>query len=142
LNDDLVFEEVFDLEGGNFKKAGKASGAIKRLLKELGLPPEIVRRVSVAVYEAEINVVVHAYSGTMTLRIDSDAITVVVVDRGPGIPDIDLAMTEGYSTATTEIREMGFGAGMGLPNIKKNADEMTIESKVGEGTTLKLVVNL
>lgn len=140
--DDQVFEEVFELKGGDFKTAGEASGAIKRFLKELGLSPDLVRRASVAIYEAEMNVVAHAYKGKLIFRINNDAITVKVADRGPGIEDIELAMTEGYSTATPEVQEMGFGAGMGLPNMKKNTDGMNIESKVGQGTTVTMVIRL
>jgi len=139
---DVVFVETFDIKGGDFIKAGEASGAVKRYLKELGLPSDVVRRTAIAVYEAEMNVVVHAYEGTLRFALTDEAIVIEVADRGPGIADIEQAMREGYSTAPPEIQEMGFGAGMGLPNMDKNTDKMTIESKVGEGTIVRMVIYL
>ena len=120
----------FELEGGNFSKAGYASSQIKKVLKQLSVDPRIIKRVVVALYEAEVNVVAHAWRGTVLADIE---------DEGPGIPDIGQAMQEGFSTASAAVREMGFGAGMGLPNMKKNVDELTIESKVGEGTVVRML---
>jgi anti-sigma regulatory factor (Ser/Thr protein kinase) len=130
----------FSIEGGNFSKAGTASSEIKKILKQLDVNYNLIKRVVVAVYEAEVNVVAHAYNGTITAGIDTDGITVVVQDEGPGIPDIDKAMQEGFSTASAKVREMGFGAGMGLPNIKRNADTLTVTSEVNKGTRLEIVV--
>ncbi|MFW5773128.1 MAG: ATP-binding protein [Tangfeifania sp.] len=127
----------FIIEGGNFSKAGKASSQIKKVLKQLDIDTRIIKSIVVAIYEAEVNVVAHAYSGKLTAGIGENEIEVVVADKGPGIEDIGKAMEAGFSTASKEVREMGFGAGMGLPNIKKNTDEMNIESKMGEGTTLR-----
>lgn len=126
----------FELEGSNFSKAGYASSQIKKVLKQLSVDPRIIKRVVVALYEAEVNVVAHAYRGTVVAEIAADKISLLLQDEGPGIPDITQAMQEGYSTASPAVREMGFGAGMGLPNMKKNVDELTIESEVGKGTTV------
>lgn len=120
--------------------AGKASSSIKKTLKQLGVDAAVIRRVVVAVYEAEVNIVAHAYSGKITADIDSDGIRVVLSDSGPGIPDVEKAMQKGFSTASPKVREMGFGAGMGLPNIKDNADELEIDTRVGEGTTLRIYI--
>ena len=128
----------FELEGGNFSKAGYASSNIKKVLKQLSIDPKIIKRVVVALYEAEVNIVAHAWRGTVVADLDADKITLTLEDEGPGIPDIDLAMQEGYSTASPEVREMGFGAGMGLPNMQKNCDKLTIESKVNEGTKVTM----
>ena len=125
----------FELEGGNFSKAGYASSQIKKVLKQLSVDPRIIKRVVVALYEAEVNVVAHAWRGTVL----ADMISLLLQDEGPGIPDIGQAMQEGFSTASAAVREMGFGAGMGLPNMKKNVDELTIESKVGEGTVVRML---
>ena len=124
----------FELEGGNFSKAGYASSQIKKVLKQLAIDPRIIKRVVVALYEAEVNIVAHAWRGTVVAELDAE-----LKDEGPGIPDISLAMREGYSTASEAVREMGFGAGMGLPNMKKNVDELTIESQVDVGTTVRMV---
>ena len=129
----------FELEGGNFSKAGSASSQIKKVLKQLSIDPRIIKRVVVALYEAEVNVVTHAWRGTVLADIEADRISLLLQDEGPGIPDIDQAMQEGFSTASAAVREMGFGAGMGLPNMKKNVDELMIESKVGEGTTVRML---
>lgn len=128
----------FELEGGNFSKAGYASSQIKKVLKQLSVDPKVVKRVVVALYEAEVNIVAHAWRGTVRAEIDGEKIRLELEDEGPGIPDIDRAMQEGYSTASEAVREMGFGAGMGLPNMKKNVDELTIDSRVGTGTTVRM----
>ncbi len=129
----------YSIEGGNFSRAGYASSEVKKKLKQLNVDLQVIKRVVVALYEAEVNVVAHAYNGRMEVEIDKDKIKLALVDSGPGIPDIDKAMEEGYSTATPEVREMGFGAGMGLPNIKKNVDVLTINSVVGKGTTVQMI---
>ena len=125
----------------DFVNAGAASSAIKKTLKQLNISPQIVKRVVVALYEAEVNAIAHAYGGKVEVDIDSDKIRMVVADKGPGIPDIALAMQEGYSTARPEVRDMGFGAGMGLPNMQKNVDKMNVTSEVGVGTTVEMEVN-
>ena len=135
-----VFSHSFTIEGGNFLNAGRASTQIKAMLKELGLDPALVRRVAIAAYEAEMNVVMYASRATMTFSVTPEQIRILVDDQGPGIPDIGTAMQEGYSTATKEMREMGFGAGMGLPNIKRNADEFAVESTPGKGTRLDITI--
>lgn len=127
------------VSGEDFTQAGRASAEIKRILGQLGVAPGIVKRVSVAMYEAEINMAIHAGGGVAEVEIDPGRLRVVMRDQGPGIADIDLAMTEGYSTAPEWIREMGFGAGMGLPNMQRNADELKVESIVGEGTTVSML---
>lgn len=125
--------------GGNFSEAGEASSAIKKVLKQLGVDSQVIRRTVVAIYEAEVNVVAHAYEGLLSVLIEDDKIKIVIEDEGPGIEDIDKAMEAGYSTASEKVREMGFGAGMGLPNIKANTDKMTINSVVGKGTVIELI---
>lgn len=129
----------FELEGGNFSKAGYASSQIKKVLKQLSVDPRIIKRIVVALYEAEVNIVAHAWRGSVLAELEADKIMLTLKDEGPGIPDITQAMQEGYSTASPAVREMGFGAGMGLPNMKKNVDELTIESKVGVGTTVRMI---
>ena len=131
----------YEIKGGDFTAAGKASSEIKKILKQLNIEPVIIRRVAVALYEAEINVVAHAYNGIMLADIAPTGINVKVTDNGPGIADIGKAMQEGFSTASNEVRQMGFGAGMGLPNIKKNTDRMELTSILGVGTTLNISVN-
>ena len=136
-------EEVklhYDVNAYDFTCAGEASGKLKRSLKDLGFDASIVRNVAIAVYEAEINMVIHAEGGVIDATITPECITVVLADKGPGIPDIDLAMKEGYSTAPENVRSLGFGAGMGLPNIKKYTDEMNIETELGVGTTITLKI--
>jgi serine/threonine-protein kinase RsbT len=130
----------YQIEGGNFTKAGYASSEIKKKLKQLNVDLGIIKRTVVSTYEAEVNVVAHAYSGTIYVELDEEKIIIRLVDEGPGIPDIDQAMQEGYSTASSKVREMGFGAGMGLPNIKKNADRLQITSEVGKGTTVEITM--
>lgn len=136
-------EEVklhYDVNAYDFTCAGEASGKLKRSLKDLGFDASLVRKVAIAVYEAEINMVIHAEGGVIDAVITPECITVVLADKGPGIPDIDLAMKEGYSTAPENVRSLGFGAGMGLPNIKKYTDEMHIETEIGVGTTITLKI--
>lgn len=138
----VPYSQTFIIGGKDFANAGKASTQIKTILKQLGLGPAIVRRAAIACYEAEMNVVMYAEQATLTFRMTPHTITISVDDRGPGIPDIPLAMQEGYSTATKEMREMGFGAGMGLPNIRRNADQFTVDSVVGKGTHLEITIGV
>lgn len=126
--------------GDDFSLAGHASTEMKKILVRLGIPNDVVKRTAVAMYEAEINMVVHAGGGEADIRVDTDSITIVMKDEGPGISDIALAMQEGYSTASEEVRALGFGAGMGLSNMKRNSDEMTIDSTVGKGTTVTMKI--
>ena len=135
-----LYSQSFTIQGKHFFDAGRVSTEIKSMLKELGIRGEIVRRVAIATYEAEMNVVMYAFEATVTLELTPRAIRIVVNDRGPGIPDVKLAMQEGFSTATPEMREMGFGAGMGLPNIQRNSDEFHIGSVVGIGTKLEITI--
>ena len=132
----------YTVPGDDFTRAGEASGATKGKLKQLGFPPDAIRRVAIAMYEAEINMVIHANGGTIDIEITPEEIHIVFADTGPGIPDINKAMQEGYSTASNEVRELGFGAGMGLPNIKKNSDEMNINTEIGVGTTIDLIIRI
>ncbi|NLY90771.1 MAG: anti-sigma regulatory factor [Firmicutes bacterium] len=128
----------FPVEGGNFPAAGEAASKVKKTLQKLGIDSDLTRRVSIATYEAEMNIVIHAEYGKITLQVDAEGIWVRAEDRGKGIPDIDQAMLEGFSTAPERIREMGFGAGMGLPNIKKCADQLEIKTKLNVGTTVDM----
>ncbi|HHW43151.1 anti-sigma regulatory factor [Desulfofundulus thermobenzoicus] len=130
----------FDIRGMDFARAGQAAAQIKKVLQQAGMPAGTVRRVIIVAYELELNIVIHACHGTITAHISPEMVKIVARDRGPGIPDIPLAMQEGYSTAPPHIREMGFGAGMGLPNIKKNADHLEIESEVNQGTVVMAMV--
>ncbi|MDR1939728.1 MAG: ATP-binding protein [Clostridiales bacterium] len=132
----------FKVDSENFASAGSASESVKTQLKLLGIGSSDVRRVAIAMYEGEINMVIHADGGKATVEIYHDRVEIILADRGPGIADIALAMKEGYSTAPEDIRALGFGAGMGLPNMKKNSDEMRIESKLGIGTTIYMTVRL
>ena len=131
---------VYEIDGENFSAAGEASTAVKRVLKKLRLPPQVVRRAVVCMYEGEINMVIHADGGQALLDVDEEKIVITLKDKGPGIPDIDKAMEEGWSTASSSVRAMGFGAGMGLPNMKRNADDMKIETELGVGTTVTMVL--
>jgi serine/threonine-protein kinase RsbT len=131
-----AFESEYHVLGRDYSNAGKVSTSIKDTLKRLGVNPTVVRRVAIVSYEAEMNLVMYASRGRVSLNVSREDVTIKIADEGPGIPDITLAMQEGYSTATPEMREMGFGAGMGLPNIKRNADEFDIVSEVGRGTQL------
>ena len=135
-------KETFTVVANDMTAAGDVSARIKRQMKRLGVPSAIMRRVSVCTYEAEINLVIHSLGGGIDFEITDENIIVHVWDQGPGIPDIDKAMTEGYSTATNEVRNMGFGAGMGLPNMKRNADGFQIVSEVGKGTDLVMSFNI
>ena len=130
----------YDVDGDSFTSAGAASVEVKRKLRQLGFPAETIRKVSIAMYEGEINMVVHARGGTADVFVEPDSISIILADQGPGIPDVELAMQEGYSTAPDNIRALGFGAGMGLPNMKRYTDEMKIETVVGKGTTVKMKV--
>lgn len=126
------------IAGGDFANAGKVASSVKKILRQLNIDHQIAKRVVIALYEGEVNVVAHAYSGTVDIEIDNGGIRIRISDKGPGIEDIDKAMEEGYSTATPQVREMGFGAGMGLSNMKRNTDSMKITSTPGEGTIVEL----
>lgn len=140
MSEPLVFH--FDINGDDFSTAGQASVQIKNNLRQLGLSPEIIRRVSIATYEGEINMVIHANGGTADVKVYEDCIEIILADNGPGIKDIDMAMKEGYSTASDSTRSLGFGAGMGLPNMKRYTDDMKIDSTVGVGTTVTMKINI
>lgn len=132
----------YEVEGGDLTQAGEASSKMKQTLKQLGFPPDVIRRASVCMYEGEINMVIHADGGTAVIDVDLDAITITLTDRGPGIPDIQQAMEPGWSTAGETARDLGFGAGMGLPNMKKYSDTMDVQSTVGVGTTVTMTVKI
>jgi anti-sigma regulatory factor (Ser/Thr protein kinase) len=140
MSDNLIFH--FDVSGNDFTSAGQASVQVKKNLRQLGFTPEIIRRVSIAMYEGEINMVIHAGGGTADVIVSEKYIEIVLQDSGPGIKDIEQAMQAGYSTATDTIRSLGFGAGMGLPNMKKNTDSMEIKSTLGVGTCITMRVLL
>jgi len=133
--------QEYTIVEADFVNAGIASSSVKKTLKQLNVSPAVIKRVVVALYEAEVNAIAHAYGGKVLVDIDSDKIRMVVADKGPGIPDINLAMQEGYSTARPEVRDMGFGAGMGLPNMQKNVDKLKVSSEVNVGTTVEMEVN-
>ena len=133
---------VYPVEGGDLIEAGEASSKMKLTLKTLGLPQDVIRRASICMYEGEINMVIHADGGQAEVEVDANQIVIRMTDTGPGIPDVEQAMQEGYSTAGQTARELGFGAGMGLPNMKKYSDEFDIQSTVGVGTTVKMLVNI
>ncbi len=135
-----LYSGSFNIEGGNFNSAGIVSTSIKSILKKLGIPGDIVRKAAIVSYEAEINVVSYAKKAVVNLMVNPGMVEIEVIDEGPGIPNIDLAMQEGYSTADQRIREMGFGAGMGLCNIKNYSDTFHINSEVGKGTHLKMII--
>ena len=139
MSEPLKFK--FDVQGGNFTSAGQASVLVKKNLRQLGLSPEIIRRVSIAMYEGEINMVIHAGGGVAEVVVHEDKIEIILDDNGPGIPNIELAMKEGFSTAPDNIRSLGFGAGMGLPNMKRYTDSMNIETQLGKGTKITMTVN-
>ena len=138
----MTIKETFPVKADDMTTAGDVSARIKRQLKQLGVPASVVRRVSVGTYEAEINLVIHSDGGRIDYEITPEKIIIRVVDVGPGIPDLKKAMTEGWSTATNEVRNMGFGAGMGLPNMKRNADDFDIKSEVGVGTDITMIFNI
>lgn len=131
----------YDVDGGNFTSAGQASVQVKNNLSQLGLDPAVIRRVSIAMYEGEINMVIHADGGSADILVEDGCITIILADKGPGIADVEQAMQDGFSTAPDNIRSLGFGAGMGLPNMKRYTDYMKIDSVVGEGTTITMKVN-
>lgn len=128
----------FEVAGGDFERAGEASAKIKRMLQRLGIAADIVRRIAIGTYEAEMNVIIHAGGGKVAVEVFTDATEITVSDSGPGIPDIDKALQEGWSTAPEYARQMGFGAGMGLPNMVKCSDKFDIQSEVGVGTTIRM----
>ncbi len=128
----------FSVEAGDFTNAGSASSQVKKMMKQLGVSPDIVKRTVVALYEAEVNIVAHSYGGTISVEIDEEKIYIKLEDEGPGIPDVAQAMVKGYSTASPKVREMGFGAGMGLPNMQANLDNLQVTSEVGVGTTVEM----
>ncbi|MBZ5638719.1 MAG: anti-sigma regulatory factor [Acidobacteriia bacterium] len=140
--DEALYRESFAILGNDFEHGGDVATRVKSVLKELGIDGALVRRLSIANFEAEMNVIMYADAAALDLTVTRDEVRVVVADRGPGIPDIGMAMQEGYSTATAEMRARGFGAGMGLPNIRRNADQFEIESVPGSGTTLRYAVRL
>jgi len=139
MSEELLFR--FTVDGDDFTSAGQASVQVKKNLRQLGIPADVIKRVSVAMYEGEINMVIHAGGGVAEVRVCEEYVEIMLKDEGPGIKDIDLAMQEGYSTASDTIRALGFGAGMGLPNMRKYTDYMNIESTVGVGTTIVMRVN-
>ena len=140
MSEQLHFHFVVD--GNDFTSAGHASVSVKKNLRQLGLDPETIRKVSIAMYEGEINMVIHAGGGKATVAVSEECIEITLADNGPGIKDIEQAMQEGFSTATDTVRSLGFGAGMGLPNMKRYSDEMTIDSTVGVGTTIVMKINI
>lgn len=137
-----LLRESYEIQGKNFDKAGEVAGEIKVILRDLGIEAAHLRRLVIVAFEAEMNVVMYARKAVMTLVVTDDDIRLETTDEGPGIPDIELALQEGYSTASDEMREMGFGFGMGLPNMKKNSDEFRIESEVGKGTSVHTTIRL
>lgn len=140
MDGQLTFRYMID--GDDFTRAGEASSSVKNKLKMLDLSTDVIRRVAIAMYEGEINMVIHADGGRITVTVSDTEITMVLSDTGPGIPDVEQAMQEGYSTAREEVRSLGFGAGMGLPNMKRYTDEMRIDTVVGQGTTITMKVNI
>lgn len=135
-----VIKLSYEVDGEDFTRAGEASASVKKSLRKLGVSPEVTRKVAIALYEGEINMVIHAEGGVIDIEISSDKVTMVLKDHGKGIADVEKAMQEGFSTAPDEVRSLGFGAGMGLPNMKKCSDEMKIESQLGVGTTVYMTV--
>ncbi len=140
MTDMMTFH--YNISPDDFTRAGEASSDVKSKLKKMGVTPEAVRKVAIAMYEGEINMVIHAKGGEITVNITPDLIEMILADVGPGIPDIGLAMQAGYSTAPDAVRSLGFGAGMGLPNMKKYSDDMEIDTVIGKGTTIRMVVNI
>jgi anti-sigma regulatory factor (Ser/Thr protein kinase) len=138
--EEILYSETFSIRGNDYEHGGSVAARVKAILKQLGVPPEAIRRLSIANFEAEMNVIMYADEATLELQVLPAEIRVILSDRGQGIPDIELAMREGFSTATPEMRQRGFGAGLGLPNIRRNSDEFELTSTVGEGTTLRYTV--
>ena len=132
----------YNVDGTDFTLAGENSSKVKKMLNKLGFDPEAVRKTAIAMYEGEINMVIHANGGTIDVEISPEKIVAVLKDTGPGIKDVEQAMREGFSTASNQVRELGFGAGMGLPNMKKYSDDMKIDTKIGEGTMVTLTINV
>lgn len=139
---DGIIRVKYNIPANDFAAAGEASSSVKKMLSQLGVSPSIIKKTAIAMYESEINAVIHGGGGSAHVEIDREKITITIEDKGPGIPDIELAMQEGYTTASDSIREMGFGAGMGLPNIKRYSDEFNLTSEVGKGTVLRIAVYL
>jgi serine/threonine-protein kinase RsbT len=137
-----LMRECYEIQGGNFDQGGEISSEIKSILLDLGIGASDIRRVVIVAFEAEMNVVMYAQKGTLTFILMEDAVNLVIQDEGPGIPDLELAFQEGYTTATDEMRELGFGFGMGLPNMKKNSDELQIDTEVGKGTSVTARIRL
>ncbi|HHV99544.1 MAG TPA: anti-sigma regulatory factor [Clostridiaceae bacterium] len=139
---DSIINLSYNIPANDFTFAGEASSNVKKMLSQLGINPMVIKRAAIAMYEAEINAVIHGGGGIADIQISPEKIFICIKDEGPGIPDVEVAMQEGYSTAPEYIREMGFGAGMGLPNIKRYADELQIDTEVGKGTTVKITINI
>ncbi len=140
MEDAIVLK--YQVVDGEFQRAGEVSSDVKHKLKQMGVPANIIRKVAIAMYEGEVNMVIHANGGDITVEITPEQIKMILADVGPGIPDVEKAMTAGFSTASDATRNLGFGAGMGLPNMKKNTDSLDIETVLGEGTTITMVVKL
>ena len=140
MSESITFR--YEIPGDDFTRAGEASSSVKNKLKQLGLDSDVIRKVAIAMYEGEINMVIHADGGEITVTVTDSGITMVLADTGPGIPDVEQAMQEGWSTARAEVRSLGFGAGMGLPNMKKYTDEMQIDTVIGKGTTITMKVSI
>lgn len=141
MGSEALYQKEFEISGGDFDKAGEVSTQIKSILKSAGIDSTVIRRVAIASYEAEMNVVIHATDGKIDFILTPESVVIECSDTGPGIPDIEMAMTEGFSTASDDMRELGFGAGMGLPNIKRSSDDFEIESEVGKGTRVRITIN-
>lgn len=139
MSEPIILKYIVD--GEDFTSAGEASSATKNKLKQLGIAPDTIRRVTIAMYEGEINMVIHAGGGEAEVIVDKNKIIAIISDHGPGIPNVELAMQEGYSTAPDEVRSLGFGAGMGLPNMKKYSDDLKIDTVIGKGTTITITIN-
>lgn len=139
-NGEILYEESFSIRGNDYEHGGEVAARVKSILKQFGLPADVIRRLSIANFEAEMNVIMYADEATLRLEVRASEVRIVLADRGPGIPDIEQALQEGFSTATPEMRQRGFGAGLGLPNIRRNSERFEIESVVGQGTTLRYAV--
>ncbi len=138
----MIHNLHFDIDGADFSVAGLASSNFKKVLKKLGIPQEVIRKAAICMYEGEINTIIHGKGGACDVFIDEEKIKIIFTDNGPGISDIKQAMQEGFSTATNEARELGFGAGMGLPNMAKYSDDLSVDSKIGKGTTVTIIIKL